>query len=1131
MMKIKMNNKKVFLILFLSVLVFPMFVLGALENTYPALPNSPAPGVGGVDFFVYAFNLAVIVAAVVAISVIIYSGVTIMLSSGNMAKITDAQDRIKGAIFGTFLLLASYILITTINPELKKFEIQKVSSIPGQIIENITPKPTNTTVTYEELPIGSIIESILSPVSTTLEQKYNYSQLVGAEGKKAGEEQCYLYTAEGNTIDRNSDGLINDQDMFEGLDLSICMNELLKATEQKIKDANGGKIVCTAESANSPIDKLKNLMSKGCSCSSCQTFTDTMQHECQSSCCGTGSGGCSCCGGPRGSDSGCPRTFSGYAGLNSPFAAKSVALDPCKNRGAIDCQRQEFTYRTSGVGLGLGLHGCGYAADLDKFVDSGGTLNPIELVKKEKSAFLTLSEAKTRINSFKIYFEKRLSDLNAAEAATKDKTKNVLSLAEFQALKESNKDEIKVTQIKQSATNPDYNIIGYHSNFNCINHNQNKATNLCNKGELVKTQSDNLSRFYPGEPDAEYPNDHLSAIWPIRQKRTWGDASSKLPNSGAGINLDGDAATFYVLKDAGPKTNGQYSTAAQAGILDYNATSTKCSLNTSTNKETMASLITIGQLTDRAENYAGQLIGIINKTITETDSAINALDRIAQSPEQCACSSGCKNSCISESCGEDSDCGSYQAGCTSCKPNSQVVCSCCGECIVKGSDGPLVSVEQDWADPANPCKGELTLVEDGVYSSNCPCSGSSNLVTDSVGSNPNASDHGALSFYNGKTYDVTIQEDGKPVKATLPDYEQLSLSAPFLNYYNITECKMSSAGTEYKYTLEKDKEYKFSWWKATEPYYWKWKSTFKVELNTATNNAKYNCSGAIDKTLIATWYSSGVTASPDDTSHPEIVWINGNTFDIVGIRINRCAGFWAGSDSPSNYLKNPPRTYSTACSEVHTTSYGLATRVVISRTPLDVIKNGQKNDSASYICPINKVSEDQCQIYKRIEGVGLSSIENIVNQQNFLGAQTCFEQPGFLQRIELWQKRLWDFQYYNNPKTEDENRWTLLDMLTTARTRLNSCIQGYGAPYKEDLAKEILFTCQEGITANRLGTFAVIPDFPYPVSNSQKNCYPLNSLSLSAGDKQKCAANMENKTCQDIIKNYMDDYYCCSQGN
>jgi hypothetical protein len=70
------------------------------------------------DYVDYIFNLSVILAALIAFLSIIYGGVRHLTSAGNPAAMQDANDQIFAGVIGLIVILGSWILLTTINPQL-----------------------------------------------------------------------------------------------------------------------------------------------------------------------------------------------------------------------------------------------------------------------------------------------------------------------------------------------------------------------------------------------------------------------------------------------------------------------------------------------------------------------------------------------------------------------------------------------------------------------------------------------------------------------------------------------------------------------------------------------------------------------------------------------------------------------------------------------------------------------------------------------------------------------------------------------------------------------------------------------------------------------------------------------------
>ncbi|MFA6252373.1 MAG: hypothetical protein WCX74_03165 [Candidatus Paceibacterota bacterium] len=233
-------------IIALIICIAPLLLFSG--NVFAVNLSQDYPEIGGVSpeagaiFFVYAYNVCVAVGAFLGVAMLIKEGLRIITAGENAGKVSDAKQRFGSIAFGTGVLLSSYVLLSAINPELLQIKLPEFPEIkiPGEFTPNSNDNKPD--VLYTEVPVGAIIESILNSVSTSVSQAYNYSSVDVDNGHT--EERCYLYDEYGNAIDKNKDGYITDLDEYQGLDFSICINELLKATEHKLLYLNGDKYRC-----------------------------------------------------------------------------------------------------------------------------------------------------------------------------------------------------------------------------------------------------------------------------------------------------------------------------------------------------------------------------------------------------------------------------------------------------------------------------------------------------------------------------------------------------------------------------------------------------------------------------------------------------------------------------------------------------------------------------------------------------------------------------------------------------------------------------------------------------------------------------------------------------------------------
>ena len=162
--KMKNNyNKKIFFFLLLIFCFFLKadFVL-ALEQQYPTILGI---GIGDgtlPEFARYFFNIGMAMAGILAVIVIAFGGIYYLVSLG-MGKFTDeGKQWIKAGILGLLLIVSSYLIAYTINPNLVVFKLDELLPIPFGIFSPKPPSDTTPFVYYNEIPIGTLTETLLS---------------------------------------------------------------------------------------------------------------------------------------------------------------------------------------------------------------------------------------------------------------------------------------------------------------------------------------------------------------------------------------------------------------------------------------------------------------------------------------------------------------------------------------------------------------------------------------------------------------------------------------------------------------------------------------------------------------------------------------------------------------------------------------------------------------------------------------------------------------------------------------------------------------------------------------------------------------------------------------------------------
>ncbi|MDP3004239.1 MAG: hypothetical protein Q8N43_01910 [Candidatus Azambacteria bacterium] len=90
-----------------------------LETGLPNIPgNQLTVGQELPEYIKYLFIFGLGLIAFLALGYMMLGGIQYILAAGNVAKVEDAKDTIQQALIGLGLLLVSYLLLNTINPDL-----------------------------------------------------------------------------------------------------------------------------------------------------------------------------------------------------------------------------------------------------------------------------------------------------------------------------------------------------------------------------------------------------------------------------------------------------------------------------------------------------------------------------------------------------------------------------------------------------------------------------------------------------------------------------------------------------------------------------------------------------------------------------------------------------------------------------------------------------------------------------------------------------------------------------------------------------------------------------------------------------------------------------------------------------
>ncbi|MCD6233045.1 hypothetical protein J7J81_01515 [bacterium] len=159
--------KTIALLLFLGSILFMFFP----SNTFASFPleikNYPSIGIPSPTssetplpvYINYIYHLSLIIGVLGCIGVIIYGGFSYFFSAGMVTRTLEARKWIYAGLLGLFILLASWALLNTINPQ---FLIGPPSiEIPPPYSLSSSPSLVHT-ITYREIPLGQLIDKVIS---------------------------------------------------------------------------------------------------------------------------------------------------------------------------------------------------------------------------------------------------------------------------------------------------------------------------------------------------------------------------------------------------------------------------------------------------------------------------------------------------------------------------------------------------------------------------------------------------------------------------------------------------------------------------------------------------------------------------------------------------------------------------------------------------------------------------------------------------------------------------------------------------------------------------------------------------------------------------------------------------------
>ena len=90
-----------------------------LNISYPSFGGiTPSTGMNFADLVVWLYYGIITFSTAAAFGVIIWGGIEYITSFGNLSRMSSGKEKIENAVIGLLIILISYLVLQTINPQL-----------------------------------------------------------------------------------------------------------------------------------------------------------------------------------------------------------------------------------------------------------------------------------------------------------------------------------------------------------------------------------------------------------------------------------------------------------------------------------------------------------------------------------------------------------------------------------------------------------------------------------------------------------------------------------------------------------------------------------------------------------------------------------------------------------------------------------------------------------------------------------------------------------------------------------------------------------------------------------------------------------------------------------------------------
>ncbi len=126
---------------------------------------------GPADYLTKIYTISVGVAVALAVVMIVYAGIIYATSGDNASKQKEARSQITQAIFGLAILLASYLILRVVNPDLT--DLGKWQNLPAQQVPEAVFLPNNEECQAKRSASASCVAKNCNKIDTSPAENCN----------------------------------------------------------------------------------------------------------------------------------------------------------------------------------------------------------------------------------------------------------------------------------------------------------------------------------------------------------------------------------------------------------------------------------------------------------------------------------------------------------------------------------------------------------------------------------------------------------------------------------------------------------------------------------------------------------------------------------------------------------------------------------------------------------------------------------------------------------------------------------------------------------------------------------------------------------------------------------------------